>query len=336
MYNAIYVESEVLEQPLTQTIVSRFPTADIIECGRYTEIFNRRGQDFRIQKQNLSLILARKHDNHVLPAPNGYGVGGRYNYYFSMMLNCVYDCRYCFLQGMYQSAHHVVFVNYADFSSAIESTASKHDDKEQVWFFSGYDCDSLAMEPVVGAAAYLMESVKWRTNSWLELRTKSTQIRSLLDCEPLPNVVVAFSLTPDRISASLEHKVPQVEKRLAAMLRLQERGWKIGLRFDPLIFASDYKIQYRSLFENLFENLDLDLLHSISVGVFRLPRNFYKKIERLYPEDKFIAQPFVQQNGQITYPGQIDSEMKDWCYQELNRYIDQKRIFSAEFLSESQ
>ena len=35
----------------------------------------------------------------VHPVPATYGIGGDENYYFSHMLNCLYDCRYCFLQG---------------------------------------------------------------------------------------------------------------------------------------------------------------------------------------------------------------------------------------------
>ena len=31
------------------------------------------------------------------------------------MLNCIYDCKYCFLQGMFNSANYLVFVNYQDF-----------------------------------------------------------------------------------------------------------------------------------------------------------------------------------------------------------------------------
>ena len=40
------------------------------------------------------------------------------------MLNCVYDCRYCFLQGMYRSANYVLFVNYDDFRVQIEESIS--------------------------------------------------------------------------------------------------------------------------------------------------------------------------------------------------------------------
>ena len=104
MIDSIFVEREVLDHPIAQKVIRRLKHADVFEIDRYQEMFNRRQQNFRIQKQNPALILARKHDNFVLPAPQGFGLDAQKNYYFSHMYNCIYDCRYCFLQGMYSSA----------------------------------------------------------------------------------------------------------------------------------------------------------------------------------------------------------------------------------------
>ena len=111
----IYIERAIRTHPRTQRVLARYPNAVLIEIDRYGEVFNRRDQNFRLQKKNPALILAQKHDGFVLPTPPGYGIGGAHNFYFSHLLNCVYDCRYCFLQGMYRSANYVLFVNYEDF-----------------------------------------------------------------------------------------------------------------------------------------------------------------------------------------------------------------------------
>ena len=330
MYETVYVENEVSDHPLTRRILNQFPSAYVVDCDRYGQVFNRKAQDFRLQKQSPSLILARKHQNHVLSVPKGYGVGGDHNYYFSVMLNCLYDCRYCFLQGMYRSANHVVFVNFEEFADSMRKTASVHDAEEQIWFFSGYDCDSLAMEPIIGMADYFVEIVEGMDNVWLELRTKSTQIRTLLGRHTIPNVVTAFSITPDKISASLEHKVSNLDKRIAAMVRLQNREWKIGLRFDPLIFVPDYRVQYRELMEKIFFSISEKFIHSVTIGTFRLPKEFYRTLEKLYPDDQFVAQPFELRNGIVTYPQSVESEMKSWCYEQLGEYLERDRIFIDE------
>ena len=107
MIHTIYIEDEVRDHPRTLKICERFPNAVKISCDRYTRVFNNNSQNFRLQKKNPALILARKHKKHVLPTPIGYGIGSERNYYFSHMLNCLYDCRYCFLQGMYLSLIHI-------------------------------------------------------------------------------------------------------------------------------------------------------------------------------------------------------------------------------------
>ena len=104
-FSRIYIEANALEHPKAKDILSRFPEAEVIECQSYTEIFNPNQQSFRAQKQNPQLILAVKGGERALPTPPGYTIGLEKNFYFSHMLNCLYDCRYCFLQGMYRSAN---------------------------------------------------------------------------------------------------------------------------------------------------------------------------------------------------------------------------------------
>ena len=156
MYDFIYIEDAVIDNPRVLSILKRFNKATVVPCSHYGEIFNRKAQNFRLQKKKPALILAKKYNKLVLPTPPEYGIGAKHNYYFSHMLNCLYDCRYCFLQGMYRSAHHVFFVNYEDFELEISKTIESNPN-ETIHFFSGYDCDSLALEPVTGFTDHFLE-----------------------------------------------------------------------------------------------------------------------------------------------------------------------------------
>ena len=171
MIETIYVEEGVRQHPRTNAILSRFKNARQIICERYGEVFNRKAQNFRLQKQQPALILAKKHGGFVHPAPENYGIGAPRNYYFSHMLNCLYDCRYCFLQGMYRSANYVLFVNYEAFQEDILMIC-RESPQDGIHFFSGYDCDSLALEPVTRFAGEFLPFFAGLTNAWLELRTK--------------------------------------------------------------------------------------------------------------------------------------------------------------------
>ena len=148
MIETIYIEKKIINHPRTKFILSKFKNARHIEINRFGEIFNKRNQNFRIQKNNPDLILAFKNDSHVLPAPEGFGIGSSRNYYFSHMYNCIYDCRYCFLQGMYSSANYVVFVNFEDFETSLKKIIKENE---------VYTCVN---EEIIKMSIYLNKSLK--------------------------------------------------------------------------------------------------------------------------------------------------------------------------------
>lgn len=320
MVSCIYVESSVINHERTIRIRQRFKNAPVIEIEHYGEVFNPRAQNFRLQKSNPALILANKHKGLALPTPEGYGLGDKHNYYFSHMLNCMYDCRYCFLQGMYNSAHQVIFVNYEDFGDEISRISAQHG-SEPTWFFSGYDCDSLAYEPVTQFADFFVPAISKVDNAWLELRTKSTQVRQLLKHDPCERIVTAFSFTDQHSHHKLEHGVPTIQKRIDAMSSLLKAGWPIGLRFDPVVYHDNYQASFSDMLDKIFTQIDADQLHSVSLGAFRLPKNNFRQVSKLYPDEPLFAQNLALNKGIVGYPLTQEQEMMAYCEQQLLQHI---------------
>jgi spore photoproduct lyase len=320
MVRVIYIEREVEQHPRVEEICARLTNAVRVPCDRYGEVFQRHAQNFRLQKRRPSLILARKHGRLVHDAPEGCRLREERRYfYFSHMLNCVYDCRYCFLQGMFRSAHWVVFVNYEDFAAEITATATAS--AGESYFFSGFDCDSLAFEPVTGFARTLLPLFETLPGAWLELRTKSVQVKQLLERDPIERCVIAFSMTPAAVAAAMEHNVPPLERRLAAIDRLVRAGWSIGLRFDPLVWHPGWEDGYRSLFDAALARVPEERLHSVSVGAFRMPRDYYKASARLYPDEPLFAGRYDDHDGVVSYPRALEDELVTFAERELARRV---------------
>ena len=111
-FSHIYVESQSIDSDIAEQSFKRFPKAKIIEIEDYKKIFNKNGQDFQIQKLSTKLILAKKQPPFIYPATDIIQDSGFSNFYYcTPILNCIYNCEYCFLQGMYSSANIVVFTN---------------------------------------------------------------------------------------------------------------------------------------------------------------------------------------------------------------------------------
>lgn len=330
MVDIVYVEREVKDHHRTLAILNRLKNANVVEIGRYAEVFNPKSQNFRLQKNNPALIIAKKNKGFVLPTPEGYGVGSDKNFYFSHMLNCLYDCRYCFLQGMYPSAHYLLFVNYKDFVDDIKRKAQENPDANY-WFFSGYDCDSLALEPITHFSDYMLGAIKKIPNAYLELRTKSTQIRHLLKQQPNPKVINAFSFTDAYSHQQLEKGVASIAKRLEAMKKLQDHGWILGLRFDPLVYHANYQKNFKQLLASVFKVLDAQRIHSVSLGIFRMPKQTFKNMVDLYPQEKLFNQSFHIKNNLISYQQTRADEMMDFCSKELLNIISEEQFFPCTF-----
>lgn len=325
MFSSIYIEEEVLESERVKDLLDRYPNVPQVVCGRYGEVFNRKSQNFRLQKMAPSLILAKKYGNKVLSTPSGYGYNDSNSYYFSHMLNCVYDCRYCFLQGMYSSANYVLFVNYEDFEKAIVEKIE--DNQGGGVYYSGYDCDSLALEPVSNFCQYFLPVFRRYPDAELEIRTKSTQIRCLLDTELVPNCVIAMSFTTNEAAEKWEHKVPSIEKRLDALCKLQRAGWKVAIRFEPLILGVEGLAPYEALFAQVFSKLNIEMIHSVSTGLFRMPVDFHKRIVKLYPDEELYARTTESKDGMLALKNPQESSSLSAIEKLLLSYVSAEQYY---------
>ena len=328
MINQIYVEREIKDHHRVSYILRRFSSQRPLYIDHYGELFNRKNQNFRLQKSYPNLILAKKKRGYVLEAPKDFGIGDTYNFYFSHMFNCLYDCDYCFLQGMYSSADFVLFVNYEDFEDGIREKIAQLKGQKAT-FFSGYDCDSLAFEKVSGFVEYFLPVFKTLPNALMELRTKSIQQELLMFSSPIDNCVIAYSLMPDNMAKQLDRKAPTIEKRITAMRNLEKKGWKIGLRFDPLIYGKNWKTLYSDLFAHVFNCVSKEAIHSVTFGPLRFPKEMFKNLVKLNPESKLLSSPLFLRGTRITYKAEIELEMVNFCQELVRSYAPEAMSFNC-------
>ncbi len=281
-----------------------------------------------MRKEAPALLLAHKPKSWVQPSP--YGIGGQHNYYFSHILNCIYDCRYCFLQGLYSSAILVLFVNYEDFFADIDKTLCRHP-QEEVSFFSGYDSDSLAYEPVTHFVSAFLPFFESRPRALLELRTKSVQVQPLLTRSAIANCVVAFSLAPQSVVTAYEAKTPSLEKRLESMEKLAQAGWQIGIRLDPIIPMTEWKNDYADLIRQLGKRLPEHRVHSVTLGTLRFPMFIYKNMRKIYPTEKLFVENIVtDKKQQAVFEPKLAQEITEFCLHHLADYYPAEKVIRTD------
>ena len=106
-------------------------------------------------------------------------------------------------------------------------------------------------------------------------------------------------------------------------------GWKIGLRFDPLIHGENWKNIYKELFADVFKNIDKKAVHSITLGPLRFPKAMFKKILDMNPRSKLLSDVLVLRGNKISYTNEIELEMQSFCIDLLNQHSPETLFFSC-------
>lgn len=327
MFQTIYIEEGLQKHPRVQYILNLIKPENIIEIQKYTDVFNRKNQNFRLQKESgQKLIIAKKKDNFIQGAPEKCKLGIEKSYYFSHLYNCPFDCEYCYLQSTYRSANFVLFINYEDYFQEI--TKLDQEDKLPKYFFSGFDCDSLALESITNFTKDFIPFFETLSNSSLELRTKSSNLSFLETIETPKNSVLAWTLTPEVIQQKYESKTAPLEKRIEAIQKMSHLGWRIGLRFEPMLYIQKWQEIYSAFFDKLIQEIDFSKIEDVNIGTLHLPKDMHKAMRKLRPQSKLFAGPFeLDTEGEMRYFKQINQQMKDLAFDKLKKVINQSRIF---------
>lgn len=322
-FSHIYVEKEAEGYELTDRILKKFSDSNIIGIRHYKDVFNRAGQDFILQKQAKSLILAVNHGELIYPgAKVCQSFGNDFFYYTSSIMNCIYDCEYCYLQGMYPSGSIVIFVNIEDYFSRAEEILKEH----PMYLCISYDTDLLAMEEITGITAGWCNFTLSHPDLKIEIRTKSAYDVSMLAIPPCDRIIFAWTISPDEITSSFEHNTPLPAIRINAARTAVNNGYTVRLCFDPMIYVPDYREIYGRLYKNVFDVLNARDILDVSLGLFRISSTYIKSM-RKKRSCRITMYPYSNIDGVCAYEKELADKMLSFAKNELLKYVSEDKIY---------
>ena len=327
-FSHIYVEEEARSFARTTDIIKRFPRAEVISIGRYREVFARSRQDFSLQKRSMKLILAVKKDGLLYPGSSNAQDFGYPNFHYnSLILNCLYDCGYCYLQGMYPSANIVLFVNLDDFfAAAAEGVKARPDPSSPLYLAISYDTDLLAFETIVPYCREWIAFTREEEDLLIEIRTKSAHLNALDGIHPHPRAVLAWTLSPPAVAAGYEKLTPAPQRRLEAAARALAQGWEVRLCFDPVIPVPGWRDIYREFFAETFATLHPEAIRDASIGVFRMNGEYFSRLKKIRPDSDLPFQTYEREGKTVTLPHARRLEITAEIESQLQAYIPREKI----------
>lgn len=300
MIRTIFVEEEFRNHPRTIRILEKFPHAGVHYLNSYDDVFGRVYKPVSHKQGGLQLFLARKKGKLVREAPPAYGISGVPHYYFIHAYNCIYECEYCFLQGYFSSPDLVLFLNDEEIQNEMQEVLDSH--SGEVWFHAGEFSDSLAMAHVLDDWSLYWPFFKKNPRARLEFRTKSANTRGLAKLEALPNVTLSYSLAPEQQAKRFDRKASPLTARLRAMQKMEQRGFRLGIHFDPVIYEENFIENYAGLIDEVLSFTSPEKIEYISIGVVRFSEKQFRQLEKIHPDSWLLRSDYVHSNdGKYKY-----------------------------------
>lgn len=224
--------------------------------------------------------------------------------------NCNFWCEYCYLYLTFRncpvSTH---FVNYDRMFREIEAFDKMSLPASLRVLNLGELGDPLAVDDVTGFAKQVVPFMPQNApKTRLLFLTKSDCVDDLLNLDHSGQTIVSFSVNTDKVWRYLEHRTPSPTSRLKAARKVQDAGYEIRLRIDPIIRYSTWKTDYEALAEKVFSLLQPS---RITLGEYRPAEGLSNHIRVRFPESPLIRVngSLVAESGKLRYPRECRLEM---------------------------
>ena len=328
-FHHVYVERKLKDGYDVDAVVRRLNGSRLVWINHYKDIFNRKSQSLKYQKMSPALILAKKEGQLIYDGSREcQNFGNEHFYYTSCMMNCLFDCEYCYLQGMYPSADVVIFMNIEDIFDEVDRLLYEH----EVYLCVSYDTDLIALEAITGYCRRWIEYARGKQGLTIEIRTKASIQDSFIqdltkkECE---NIIFAFTLSTDMVQLLYEHNTPSVYARIESIFRTAERGLNVRVCFDPIMMlgdADENRKAYDDVIEKLFDRLGDCELYDVSLGEFRVPCDYLKRMRKRRNDSRLLAYPFQIVDGSACC-GDEGIELADYVEQRLESHVTHEKIY---------
>ena len=234
--------------------------------------------------------------------------------------SCGFDCSYCSIQSFYNQ-NKITFDK--DFAKKLKNL--KLDKNKTYHIGTGQSSDSLMWGNKEGVLDALFDFAKNYPNVILEFKTKSDNIKYLLENDLQKNIIVTWSLNTPTIIENEEHLTASLQRRLEAARKVADKGYKVGFHFHPIVEYEDYLDEYNEVFKKVLSMFDANEVVLVSFGTLTFIKPVIKQLRNRDFKTKITQMPFDDAAGKFSYPLEVKKEMFRYAYNAFKPW--HKKVF---------
>ncbi|MEK6563444.1 MAG: spore photoproduct lyase family protein [Candidatus Omnitrophota bacterium] len=321
----VFIEKSVISSALAARFKGFFPKADFEEIGSFKE-YRAQNKDSGIadyNKRQETVFIVRENYDFFKKCPCTKCASACGYHIFNLGFGCIYECVYCYLQEYTNTPGIILPANIGDFFNAFNAYK-----KEGMRIGSGEFTDSLALDSWTGYSLELIDFFNKHPQVTFEFKTKSIEIDNLLRTKHAGNIVVSWSLNPQRVIDENEFFSSSLEERLAAAKRCVARGYKVGFHFDPIIYFSGWQDEYARLMESLFAGIKPKDIAWISLGTLRFRPELKTVIESRFPNNKILDEELLLgYDNKLRYSDKIRYSVYSYMISAIRGYSNDIELY---------
>ena len=224
--------------------------------------------------------------------------------------SCGFDCSYCSIQSFYTQNSITFDSNFA------KKLKNLNLDKNRTYHIgTGQASDSLMWGNRESVLDALFSFARENPNVILEFKTKSDNIKYLLENEIPKNILCTWSLNTPTIIKNEEHLTASLKKRIDAARAVANRGVKVGFHFHPIVAYENYLNEYREVYRELIERFLPEEVALVSFGTLTFIKPVIKQLREREFRSKITQMPFEDASGKSSYPQATKVEMFSDAYE---------------------
>lgn len=329
-FEHIYIEEKSVASVVAQRVLELAPQEKITICSGKPPIASSgqfTGEEYTRSKK---ILFITEHTGLFFKRCPGAKKGLACCNYFvlNLGLQCDMDCSYCYLQTFINTPYTIIYSNIDQALRELDAIYKDFADSH-VRIGTGEVIDSLSLDPLTLYSKTLIAYFKNKPHWRLEFKTKSHFVEQFLNEEHDKNVIVSWSINPQYIVETEEHKTASLDNRLKAARLCLEKGFQVAFHIDPVIWHEEWKKNYTLLIDEITTRFKPSDMPYISLGSLRFKAEQKDIMRERFGMKSLVTQAemFSGAAGKMRYDQALREEMFKFIIDEFKRRDPQWKIF---------
>lgn len=233
---------------------------------------------------------------------------------------CSAMCLYCYLVCNYNKCSYLrLFVNRESMMQKLIKTAEAAD--RELVLEIGSNSDLVLENTITGNLEWTITQFAKSNKGMLTFPTKFDMVEPLLPLDHGGKMLLRMSVNPQEIISRVEFGTSPLTSRIAALNKVCQAGYRVGLLIAPVILIDNWKPLYAQLIDRLADELTEQVKRQLTIEIIFMT---YSYVHRAINREAFPNAVTLYDTALMTGRGRGKYCYRDQVRQEAEAFLRQQ------------